>query len=98
MIALVARMPNNTVLNERGASGHPPLVPALSVRAFRFSPSSDYCGCGFVISGFSSVQVSSLLTACGRGFLRCLIVCLFWFVLHPERMDGGRAKCLLGLN
>lgn len=98
MIALVARTPNNTVLNERGASGHPPLVPDLSGQAFRFPPSSDYCGCGFVISGLSSVQVSSLLTTCGRGFLRCLFVCLFWFVLHPERMDGGRAKCLLGLN
>ena len=51
---------SNTMLNNRGESGHPCLVPDLKGNAFQvFTTENDVC-CGFVVYGFYYVEVVSL--------------------------------------
>ena len=73
---------SSTMLNKRGESGHPCLVPAFSgkVEGAQLSPTERCICCGFVTNGFHYVKVCHLHTHFGKS-LFCFCS-LFSFLMN----------------
>ena len=67
-LVAVARI-SNAMLNKRGESQYPFLVPNFGRKPFTFSLSSIIIGCGFVIDSFYYVEMCFLIPTLVRVFI-----------------------------